>query len=132
MKQILAGVLCLSSVVFFGCETGEQSKSGANASSNSALISNANATEMPKTERADGEYVQSGTGTEKVESEIAALLEKRGLKNVPILRLDRDTTARKGAHAKIRLIASRVAALTPPKLVNSSIVSHLEHEHVSA
>ncbi|HEX8550265.1 MAG TPA: primosomal protein N' [Abditibacteriaceae bacterium] len=43
----------------------------------------------------------SGTGTEKVESEIAALLEKRGCKNVPILRLDRDTTSRKGAHAKI-------------------------------
>jgi primosomal protein N' (replication factor Y) len=43
----------------------------------------------------------TGTGTEKVESEVAAMLEKRGFKDVSILRLDRDTTARKGSHGKI-------------------------------
>jgi primosomal protein N' (replication factor Y) len=43
----------------------------------------------------------SGTGTEKVESEVAALLSRRGLTNAKILRLDRDTTSSKGAHGKI-------------------------------
>jgi primosomal protein N' len=43
----------------------------------------------------------SGTGTEKVESEVAALLAQRGLGATKILRLDRDTTARKGTHGKI-------------------------------
>lgn len=43
----------------------------------------------------------SGTGTEKVESEMVELLRKRGLSNAHILRLDRDTTARKGEHGKI-------------------------------
>ncbi|MDF2440806.1 MAG: hypothetical protein JWN98_1790 [Abditibacteriota bacterium] len=43
----------------------------------------------------------TGTGTEKVENEVATLLAKRGLGNAAILRLDRDTTERKGAHAKI-------------------------------
>jgi primosomal protein N' (replication factor Y) len=43
----------------------------------------------------------SGTGTEKVESEVAALLAQRGLSDTKILRLDRDTTSRKGAHGKI-------------------------------
>jgi primosomal protein N' (replication factor Y) len=43
----------------------------------------------------------SGTGTEKVESEVAALLAQRGLGDTKILRLDRDTTSRKGAHGKI-------------------------------
>jgi primosomal protein N' (replication factor Y) len=43
----------------------------------------------------------TGTGTEKVESEVATLLAKRGLDGTSILRLDRDTTERKGAHAKI-------------------------------
>jgi primosomal protein N' (replication factor Y) len=43
----------------------------------------------------------SGTGTEKVESEVAALFAQRGLGDINILRLDRDTTSRKGAHGKI-------------------------------
>jgi primosomal protein N' (replication factor Y) len=43
----------------------------------------------------------TGTGTEKVQNEVGVLLAKRGLDNVSILRLDRDTTERKGAHAKI-------------------------------
>ena len=43
----------------------------------------------------------TGTGTEKVESEVNALLAKRGLGNVGVLRLDRDTTSRKGSHAQI-------------------------------
>jgi primosomal protein N' (replication factor Y) len=43
----------------------------------------------------------SGTGTEKVEAEVLQLLQTRGLENVKILRLDRDTTSHKGAHGKI-------------------------------
>lgn len=43
----------------------------------------------------------SGTGTEKVETEVLQLLSKNGLENVKTLRLDRDTTGHKGAHAKI-------------------------------
>lgn len=43
----------------------------------------------------------TGTGTEKVESEVTALLEARGLTDAAVLRLDRDTTTHKGAHGKI-------------------------------
>ncbi|MBV9469103.1 MAG: primosomal protein N', partial [Abitibacteriaceae bacterium] len=43
----------------------------------------------------------TGTGTEKVESEVAALLKERGLCAATVLRLDRDTTSQKGAHGKI-------------------------------
>lgn len=43
----------------------------------------------------------TGTGTEKVESEVLQLLSKRDLGHVKTLRLDRDTTERKGAHGKI-------------------------------
>ena len=43
----------------------------------------------------------SGTGTEKVQSEVEALLAKNGLSKVNVLRLDRDTTTRKGAHGSI-------------------------------
>jgi primosomal protein N' (replication factor Y) len=43
----------------------------------------------------------SGTGTEKVESEVAAMLARSGLEDAKILRLDRDTTMHKGAHGKI-------------------------------
>lgn len=43
----------------------------------------------------------TGTGTEKVESEVLQLLSKRGLESAKTLRLDRDTTVRKGAHGKI-------------------------------
>jgi primosomal protein N' (replication factor Y) len=43
----------------------------------------------------------SGTGTEKVEGEVAALFASRGLSEVQIARLDRDTTSRKGSHAHI-------------------------------
>jgi primosomal protein N' (replication factor Y) len=43
----------------------------------------------------------SGTGTEKVQSEVEALLAKNGLSHANVLRLDRDTTTRKGAHGNI-------------------------------
>jgi primosomal protein N' (replication factor Y) len=43
----------------------------------------------------------TGSGTEKVQSEVEALFQKRGLPNAQVLRLDRDTTANKGAHAQI-------------------------------
>lgn len=43
----------------------------------------------------------TGTGTEKVESEVLQLLSKNGLGEIKTLRLDRDTTERKGAHGKI-------------------------------
>jgi len=43
----------------------------------------------------------SGTGTEKVEGEVAQLFAQNGLSNSTILRLDRDTTSRKGSHAGI-------------------------------
>ena len=43
----------------------------------------------------------SGTGTEKVENEVGALLARRGLSDAKILRLDRDTVTRKGSHGKI-------------------------------
>ncbi len=43
----------------------------------------------------------TGTGTEKVESEVRQFLSKNGLENVNVLRLDRDTTERKGAHGEI-------------------------------
>ena len=43
----------------------------------------------------------SGTGTEKVQSEVEQLFAKNGLQNIKVLRLDRDTTTRKGAHGKI-------------------------------
>jgi len=43
----------------------------------------------------------TGTGTEKVESEVADLFQKRGLTEAKTLRLDRDTTTHKGAHGKI-------------------------------
>ncbi len=42
----------------------------------------------------------TGTGTEKIEAEVAELLHKNQL-NTKILRLDRDTTMQKGAHARI-------------------------------
>jgi primosomal protein N' (replication factor Y) len=43
----------------------------------------------------------SGTGTEKVESEVRELFSKRDLSHARVLRLDRDTTSTKGAHGKI-------------------------------
>ena len=43
----------------------------------------------------------TGTGTEKVEGEVATLLQRRGLEHIKILRLDRDTTTRKGSHGRI-------------------------------
>jgi primosomal protein N' (replication factor Y) len=43
----------------------------------------------------------TGTGTEKVQSEVHALFDERGLSQVKILRLDRDTTMQKGAHGRI-------------------------------
>ena len=43
----------------------------------------------------------TGSGTEKVQSEIEALLSQRGLPDAKVLRLDRDTTTQKGAHAQI-------------------------------
>ena len=43
----------------------------------------------------------SGVGTEKVQGEVEALLAKNGLSKVNVLRLDRDTTTRKGAHGSI-------------------------------
>ena len=43
----------------------------------------------------------SGTGTEKVETEVLQLLSKNSLENAKTLRLDRDTTGQKGAHSKI-------------------------------
>lgn len=43
----------------------------------------------------------TGTGTEKVETEVRQFLSKNGLENVNVLRLDRDTTERKGAHSQI-------------------------------
>ncbi len=43
----------------------------------------------------------TGTGTEKVESEVRQFLAKNGLEKVNVLRLDRDTTERKGAHGQI-------------------------------
>ena len=42
----------------------------------------------------------TGTGTEKIETEVEELLHKSQL-NTKILRLDRDTTMQKGAHARI-------------------------------
>lgn len=69
MKRILATALCLSSVVFSGCESSSQPKPGANTGGNSTSTSNANAAQMPKTEKADGDYVASETGTEKAKPE---------------------------------------------------------------
>lgn len=69
MKQVLATALCLSSLVLTGCDGGGQPKSGANAGGNSVPTSNANAAEMPKTEKADGDFVASETGTEKAKPE---------------------------------------------------------------
>jgi primosomal protein N' (replication factor Y) len=43
----------------------------------------------------------SGTGTEKVETEVRQLLDRHNLHEIKILRLDRDTTSHKGAHGKI-------------------------------
>jgi primosomal protein N' (replication factor Y) len=43
----------------------------------------------------------TGTGTEKVEAEVLQLLSKRDLSHIKTLRLDRDTTERKGAHGDI-------------------------------
>ncbi len=43
----------------------------------------------------------SGTGTEKVHAEVTELLQKNGLPCEGVLRLDRDTTSRKGSHANI-------------------------------
>lgn len=43
----------------------------------------------------------TGTGTEKVEEEVQKLLAQRQLEHINILRLDRDTTTRKGSHAQI-------------------------------
>ena len=43
----------------------------------------------------------SGSGTEKVQNEIESLLSQRGLSRVQVLRMDRDTTSGKGAHAQI-------------------------------
>jgi primosomal protein N' (replication factor Y) len=43
----------------------------------------------------------TGTGTEKVETDVRAVLAKSGLAETNILRLDRDTTGQKGAHARI-------------------------------
>lgn len=43
----------------------------------------------------------TGTGTEKVENEVRQFLSKNGLDKVNVLRLDRDTTERKGAHGQI-------------------------------
>lgn len=43
----------------------------------------------------------TGTGTEKVEGEVDTLLHRRGITDVKTLRLDRDTTMRKGSHGKI-------------------------------
>lgn len=42
----------------------------------------------------------TGTGTEKIEAEVAELFKRRQL-DTKILRLDRDTTVQKGAHARI-------------------------------
>ena len=43
----------------------------------------------------------TGTGTEKVEAEVLQLLSKNSLGEIKTLRLDRDTTERKGAHGDI-------------------------------
>ena len=43
----------------------------------------------------------SGSGTEKVQNEVESLLSQRGLERVQVLRMDRDTTSGKGAHAQI-------------------------------
>jgi len=43
----------------------------------------------------------SGSGTEKVEEAVEELWKERGVPGAPVLRLDRDTTAQKGAHGRI-------------------------------
>lgn len=65
----------------------------------------------------------SGTGTEKVENEVADLLAKNGLRTSTILRLDRDTTSRKGSHANIlnEFRAGRASVLIGTQMVTKGL-----------
>lgn len=65
MKKILTAALCLSNGVLFGCASNDQRATNADvAAVNSPSTSNTK-TEMPKTERADKDFVSSESGTEK-------------------------------------------------------------------
>ena len=65
----------------------------------------------------------TGTGTEKVESEVNALLAKHSLSDVGVLRLDRDTTSRKGSHAQIlgEFRAGRARVLIGTQMVTKGL-----------
>lgn len=65
MKKILIAAVCLSNALLLGCAANNQSN--ANVAGSTA---NSNTTsEMPKTERADKDFVPSETGTEKAKPE---------------------------------------------------------------
>ncbi|HEX8464539.1 MAG TPA: primosomal protein N', partial [Abditibacterium sp.] len=65
----------------------------------------------------------SGSGTEKVEAEVEALLTERGLAHARILRLDRDTTTTKGSHGQIlgEFRAGRAAVLIGTQMVTKGL-----------
>jgi primosomal protein N' (replication factor Y) len=65
----------------------------------------------------------TGTGTEKVEAEVLQLLSKCELSHVKTLRLDRDTTERKGAHGDIlgQFRAGRAQVLIGTQMVTKGL-----------
>lgn len=66
MNKIFIAALCLSSAFLFACAKNDQSPS--NAANSSASASDTK-TEMPKTEKADKDFVPSESGTEKSKPE---------------------------------------------------------------
>lgn len=63
MKKILTAALCLSNALLLGCAKSSPTLTNANAAGNSPVSETK--TEMPKTERADKDFVPSESGTEK-------------------------------------------------------------------
>lgn len=70
MKQILSAAFILAVVFSFGCERKETPAGNSNASANSSAVNTQNnSAEMPKTEKSDKDFVESESGIEKSKPE---------------------------------------------------------------
>jgi hypothetical protein len=70
MKNFLIFALCLSNAVLLGCATNNQPPANGNVVTVNTAAKPNSKTEMPKTEKADKDFVPSESGTEKAKPEV--------------------------------------------------------------
>ena len=69
MKNFLTVILCFTTVVALGCKTANQTPTNVNIAVATATAAPISKTEMPETQKVEGDFVPSESGTEKAKPE---------------------------------------------------------------